>query len=302
MITDILLKVFGKDPHIKRNLAKTISWRLVGSVDTALLGWLVTGKLSTGATIGITELFTKLLLYYFHERVWQNIRFGMLTRLQKRRMVQSEVQPNLFKQAGKISRQQREALNISTSFTLWLTGLSGAGKSTIATELELLLYQNLYRVYILDGDNTRLGINSDLSFSDDDRSENIRRVAEISKLFNDAGIIVIASFISPFAVDRQVAQNIIGPENFIEVFVDASLDECKRRDPKGLYRKAISGQLKSFTGIDSPYEPPVTPDVHLHTDRYTIAESTALVKRHLESKGMEFNAVAEPLSVALPIR
>jgi len=173
---------------------------------------------------------------------------------------------NLFEQPSKVSRTQREALNNNRAFTLWFTGLSSSGKSTIAAELEARLFAMGYRAYILDGDNTRLGINSDLSFSAKDRTENIRRVAQISKLFNDAGIIVIASFISPFTNDRQNARSIVGEESFIEVFIDSSLEVCKMRDPKGLYKQALAGKIKDFTGIGSPYEAPASPDIHLHTD------------------------------------
>jgi len=181
-------------------------------------------------------------------------------------MQKNNVGKNLFKQIAKVSRAQRETMNNNRTFTLWFTGLSSSGKSTIAAEVEAQLFAKGYRAYILDGDNTRLGVNSDLSFSNKDRAENIRRMAEISKLFNDAGIIVIASFISPFAIDRQTARTIVGEDSFIEVFIDSSLEVCKMRDPKGLYKKALAGEIKDFTGIDSPYEAPVAADIHLHTD------------------------------------
>ncbi len=181
-------------------------------------------------------------------------------------MLKDEVNPNLFKQVAKVSREQREALNNNRSFTLWFTGLSSSGKSTIAIELEPQLFAAGYRTYILDGDNTRLGVNNDLTFSIKDRTENMRRVAHISKLFNEAGIIVIASFISPFEKDRLAARDIIGPESFIEVFIDSSLEVCKQRDSKGLYKQALLGKIKDFTGISSPYEAPKLPDIHLHTD------------------------------------
>ncbi|MEO8884663.1 MAG: adenylyl-sulfate kinase [Mucilaginibacter sp.] len=181
-------------------------------------------------------------------------------------MLKNEISQNLFVQTTKVTRAQREGLNNNRAFTLWFTGLSSSGKSTIAAELEAQLFAKGYRTYILDGDNTRLGVNSDLSFSKNDRTENIRRVAQISKLFNDAGIIVIASFISPFKNDRNGARNIIGEDSFIEVFIDSSLEVCKKRDPKGLYKQALAGKIKDFTGIDSPYEAPASPDIHLHTD------------------------------------
>ena len=192
---------------------------------------------------------------------------------------------NLFKQTTKVSRAQRETLNNNRSFTLWFTGLSSSGKSTIAAELEAQLFALGYRTYILDGDNTRLGINSDLSFSKEDRAENIRRVAQISKLLNEAGVIVIASFIAPFEADRQIAKEIIGAESFIEVYINSSLDVCKSRDPKGLYKLAMQGKIKDFTGIDSPYEAPASPDIHLHTDALSPDECVKIIADKLIDLG-----------------
>jgi len=281
VITDIVIKLYKLDPFIKRNILKTVSWRIIGSIDTVILGWFITGNLSFGIKIGGTELLTKMLLYYGHERVWQSIKLGLPSRRQQNKLTKSEISPNLFKQTGKITRQQREELNSNRSFTLWLTGLSGSGKSTIATELEHWMFQEGMRVYILDGDSTRLGINSDLSFSDDDRTENIRRVAEICKLFNDAGIIVIASFISPFINDRLVAKNLIGTDNFIEVYADSSIETCQARDTKGLYKLAMEGKLKNFTGVSSPYELPLAPDIHLQTDGTSAEECLVVIKEYL---------------------
>lgn len=149
---------------------------------------------------------------------------------------------------------------------IWFTGLSGAGKSTLANLLEMRLYEQGRHTYLLDGDNLRHGLNSDLGFSEVDRTENIRRVAEVAKLMVDAGLIVLVSLISPFREQRDFARNIFGRHEFVEVFVDTPLQECERRDAKGLYAKARRGELKSFTGIDSPYEPPHSPDIWLKTD------------------------------------
>jgi len=278
---DFLLHKINKDPTVKRHLLKTLSWRVIGTIDTVMLGWLVTGKLHTGAAIGGLELLTKMVLYFTHERVWHRIRFGLPTRTARAAQVRDDNAGNLFAYAGKVSRSQREALNGAPAFTIWLTGLSGSGKSTIASELEVWLHQQGLRTYIIDGDNTRLSINSDLSFSAEDRAENIRRVAEISKLFNDAGIIVIASFISPFAADRESARNIIGPSSFLETFVDASIDTCKSRDTKGLYRLAQEGKIKEFTGISSPYEPPLHPDIHINTDAGSVQSCITKIINHL---------------------
>ncbi len=266
MVFDALIKIFEKDPTVKRHLLKTVSWRAVGSLDTVLLGWFITGQISMGAKIGGMELITKMLLYFFHERLWHKITFGIPSRSTKAQKVRNENAANLFQNDSKVSRHQRETLNDNKSFTIWLTGLSASGKSTVAVELDSWFFKNGIRSYVVDGDNTRIGINSDLSFSKEDRAENIRRVAEICKLFNNAGTVVIASFISPFEEDRVKAKTIIGHKDFIEVFVDASIETCKIRDTKGLYKLAESGKLKNFTGIDSPYEKPVSPDIHLHTD------------------------------------
>jgi adenylyl-sulfate kinase len=191
---------------------------------------------------------------------------------------------HLFKHISKISRADRERLNNSKAFTIWLTGLSASGKSTIANEIEVWIYGQQIRAYVLDGDNTRSGINKDLSFSDADRAENIRRVAEICRLFNDAGIIAIAALISPFEKDRQMARDIIGNNDFIEIFINCNLSECVKRDPKGLYKLALEGQISNFTGINSPYEPPQSPDLRLQTDVNSIDECMLLVKNYLINK------------------
>lgn len=162
---------------------------------------------------------------------------------------------NLFQHYFTLNRTKREEIKSQKACTIWMTGLSGSGKSTIANLLETSLYELGYHTFILDGDNTRLGLNKDLGFSDSDRNENIRRVAEVCKLMNDAGLITICSFISPFEKNRSDAKDIIG-DSFIEVFIDASLDTCEKRDPKGLYKKARNGEIKEFTGISSPFEIP----------------------------------------------
>ncbi|MBS7563860.1 adenylyl-sulfate kinase [Mucilaginibacter sp. Bleaf8] len=284
MVTDVLLKIFDKDPLIKRNIGKTISWRIVGSIDTVLLGWLISGHFSTGAKIGLTELLTKMVLYYGHERLWQKLSWGLPSKQQRVKKVQEEIAPTLFKQIGRVNQQKREQLNHHRAFTIWLTGLSGAGKTTLAVEIEEFIYKQQGRVYILDGDNTRLGINKDLSFSAEDRSENIRRVAELCKLFNDAGIIVIASFIAPFRKDRALARAIIGEEHYTEVYLEASLAACQHRDVKGLYQKAIEGKIKNFTGISSPYEPPEKPDLHLNTEVHDVNECVTALQLLLAQK------------------
>jgi adenylyl-sulfate kinase len=156
---------------------------------------------------------------------------------------------------------------------IWFTGLSGSGKSTLAVQLEAQLHGLGYKTYLLDGDNIRAGLNKDLSFTDEGRIENIRRIGEVSKLLLDAGVVVLSAFISPFQADRQQVKEIVGGENYIEVFVDAPLEVCEQRDVKGLYKKARAGEVKNFTGIDSPYEAPTQADVIIETGNLSIDES-----------------------------
>jgi len=172
-----------------------------------------------------------------------------------------------------ISKAQRHELNGHRSGVVWLTGLSGAGKSTLANELERRLRARSVRTYLLDGDNVRHGLNRDLGFSTEDRVENIRRIAEVSKLMVDAGLVVITAFISPFRADRQLARNLMADGEFIEVFVDTPLVVAEQRDPKGLYKKARRGELKHFTGIDSPYEIPEKPEIVIDTTSMSVQES-----------------------------
>lgn len=167
---------------------------------------------------------------------------------------------------------------------IWFTGLSGSGKSTLAGALETYLFKQDFQTYILDGDNVRSGLNQDLDFSDASRKENIRRIAEVSHLFVDAGVVVLTAFISPFKEDRQQAKELVGAENFIEVFVDTPLEVCEKRDVKGLYAKARAGKIPNFTGIDSPFERPMSPDVHVETEGKTIEESLKELIDHILPK------------------
>lgn len=171
---------------------------------------------------------------------------------------------NHIRQVSNLTRQDREQFMDQQALTIWLTGLSGAGKSTIANGLEHRLAEQGMHTMVLDGDNIRKGLNRGLGFSEEDRSENIRRVAEVAKLMNDAGLIVIASLISPFQMDRDMARSIIG-DAFVEVYVATPLEECERRDVKGLYQKARKGEIAEFTGITSPYEPPEHPEIRIDT-------------------------------------
>jgi adenylyl-sulfate kinase len=182
-----------------------------------------------------------------------------------------------------ITAADRARLSGQPGRVIWLTGLPGSGKSTIARALESGLFQQHKLAYVLDGDNMRHGLCSDLGFSPEDRKENIRRVGEVAKLLADAGLICIAAFISPYRADRQIVRGILRPDEFIEVYVNAPVEVCERRDPKGHYARARAGKLKDFTGISAPYEPPENPDIELRTDQHTVAESVELLLRHLGS-------------------
>ena len=183
--------------------------------------------------------------------------------------------------AGKITLREREQRNGHRGCVIWLTGLSAAGKSTIAVELERVLFRNGCQALVLDGDHVRLGLCRDLGFSPEDRRENIRRVGEVARLFAEAGFICITAFISPYRADRAVARELMAGGKFFEVYVNAPLAVCEARDPKGLYARARKCQLKNFTGISAPYQPPLNPEVELHTDRLTVAEAVGKVLRHL---------------------
>ncbi len=195
---------------------------------------------------------------------------------------------NVHWHEGDIERADRAKLNGHRGATLWFTGLSGSGKSTIAVALEGVLFDAGIRCYRLDGDNVRLGINRNLGFSAEDRAENIRRVGEVSKLFVDAGVVVLSSFISPYREDRDLvrAMHEESGMDFIEVFVDCSLEAAEERDPKGLYKKARAGEIKNFTGIDDPYEAPSSPELHLHTDRQTLEQEVEAILALLKERGI----------------
>lgn len=189
---------------------------------------------------------------------------------------------NITAEASLVSADDRAAVLKQRPVTLWLTGLSGSGKSTIAKQLEKRLVDAGHAAFGLDGDNVRYGLNRDLGFSAEDRSENIRRVAEVARLMNDAGLLVITSFISPYRDDRQRARETIGARQFVEVLIDTPLDVCEARDPKGLYARARKGDIASFTGVSAPYEPPVSPDLRINTKGASVAESIDAIITYLE--------------------
>lgn len=189
---------------------------------------------------------------------------------------------------GEISRDDRNRMMKQRGATLWFTGLSGSGKSTIAVALEEALFERGHLSYRLDGDNIRLGINKNLGFSAEDRTENIRRIGEIAKLFVDSSVIALTSFISPYREDRDQVRALHEEAGmpFIEVFVDCALAEAEKRDPKGLYKKARAGEIKNFTGIDDPYEAPANAELHLHTDQMTLQEEVDILLKYLEDQGI----------------
>lgn len=193
---------------------------------------------------------------------------------------------HIYPHEGVVKREHRERLLGQRGVTLWFTGLSGAGKSTLAVAVEEALHKAGNLTYILDGDNIRSGINNNLSFSPEDRKENIRRIAEIAKLFREAGVITLTAFISPYRADRQLARDLAGTDDFIEVFVDASLETCEQRDPKGLYKKARAGEIPEFTGISAPYEAPENPELHVNTSTQSVDECVREIIAYLTAKGI----------------
>ncbi|MDE0018367.1 adenylyl-sulfate kinase [Candidatus Poribacteria bacterium] len=185
-----------------------------------------------------------------------------------------------------VTAEDREKLLNQKGCVIWFTGLSGSGKSTLANAVEQVLHQQRHHTYVLDGDNVRHGLNKNLGFSPEDREENIRRVGEVAKLFSDAGTIVMTAFISPYCADRDQARALIAEDRFVEVFVDCPLNVCEERDTKGLYKKARAGEIKEFTGISAPYEPPLNPEVTVNTAALSIEECAQAVVETLVKAGL----------------
>ena len=191
---------------------------------------------------------------------------------------------NVLWEQGLVTRQDREKQNGHKSFVLWFTGLSGSGKSTLAHAVEKKLHESGSRTFVLDGDNVRHGLSSNLSFSQDDRKENIRRIGETAKLMTEAGIIALTAFISPFRADREMVRNLFPHGEFVEVYCNAPLDVCESRDVKGLYKKARAGEIKNYTGIDSPYEAPVKPEIIIDTDVLDLNEASGEIMKYLKDR------------------
>jgi adenylylsulfate kinase len=192
---------------------------------------------------------------------------------------------NIVWHAHTVTRDERETKFGHRGCTVWMTGLSGSGKSTLANALDAALWERGIRSYVLDGDNIRHGLNKDLGFSPEDRTENIRRIGEVARLFTDAGIINTTAFISPYRADRDQARSVQKDGDFVEVYVRASVEACEQRDTKGLYAKARAGQIKEFTGISAPYEEPERPEVVVDTETQSVEESLAVILAYLQDKG-----------------
>jgi adenylyl-sulfate kinase len=197
----------------------------------------------------------------------------------------AQQEKHVFNQVAPMDRLEREACMSQKGCVVWLTGLSGAGKSTISRALEERLVRDGHVAFVLDGDEIRGGLNKDLGFSQDDRKENIRRIAEVARLFADCGVVCITAFISPLRAYRQQAREIVGPDRFFEVFIDADLNVCEQRDPKGLYKKARAGKIAEFTGITSAYEPPEKPDLRIDSTSAAVEQSVWQLMHYLASKG-----------------
>jgi len=191
---------------------------------------------------------------------------------------------NIIPHSYQVSLADRRKKNQHSSFLLWFTGLSGSGKSTIANAVELELFNRGIKTYTLDGDNVRKGINNDLTFSPEDRTENIRRIAEVAKLMIDGGLVVLAAFVSPYKKDRENIKNIVKDVNFVEIYINASIEECERRDVKGLYKKAREGKIKNMTGITAPYEAPENPNIEINTESTSIENAVKCIIDYLTPK------------------
>ena len=278
--------MYLKNESRLKSLIKGISWRIIGTIDTLFVAFIITGDTVKSLSIGGIEVFTKIFLYYLHERLWSRIseQFwkktkGLFSFIKYKNHVFST-------EEWLVNRSDRERKNKHKGCVIWMTGLSGSGKTTIARHLEKKLFDEGYSSKILDGDVLRSGINADLAFSDNDRKENIRRTAEIAKIFAETGFITIVSLITPKEEYRSLARQIIGEKDFRLIYVEASLSECERRDVKGLYAKARNGEIKDFTGVSAGngFEIPVKYDLVLNTDNKEMERLVQLIFDYLEKK------------------
>jgi adenylylsulfate kinase len=269
-----------------KSLVKGISWRIIGTIDTLFVAFIITGDTIKSLSIGGIEVFTKIFLYYLHERLWSRIS-GRLWKKTQGLFSFVQFKNYVFStEEWLVNRIDREKKNDHKGCVIWMTGLSGAGKTTIARHLEKKLFEEGYLSKILDGDVLRSGINADLAFSDNDRKENIRRTAEMAKIFAETGFITIVSLITPKEEFRSLARQIIGEKDFHLIYVEASFEECERRDVKGLYAKARKGEIKDFTGVSAGngFEVPVKYDFLVKTDDEEIEGLVQLIFDYVEKK------------------
>ena len=269
------------DPNdLHRHDADTLQLNEIGRAEVQFFAPLMVDRYSLNRATGSFVLIDPL--------THRTVAAGMIEQIGRRTAVPTDgpTSRNITRHRGEIGRERRDEIMGHKPATLWFTGLSGAGKSTVAFALEKRLVDLGHKAYVLDGDNVRHGLNRDLGFSPAERTENLRRIAEVSRLMNDAGLIVVTSFIAPYRSDRQRARDIIGADHFLEVFVDAPIEVCEQRDPKGLYAKARRGEINDFTGISAPYEAPEAPEVHLPTDQKTVEELVDRLVELLRQRGL----------------
>lgn len=247
-----------------RSLLKAISWRVTGTVDTIVISFLITGNIKIASSIGAIEVITKIILYYLHERIWALTDWGKTTT------------QNVKKQEFTLEKKRKTDLTNTNGKVLWFIGLSGAGKSTIANIVEQNLHEMKIHTKILDGDNLRLGLNNDLGFSKKDRDENLRRVAEVAKLFSDNATTVLCCFITPLESQREMIKSILG-DDVTFIYVKANMASCEKRDVKGLYKKAREGKIADFTGISSPFEEPKSANLIINTEEISAPNAAQLI-------------------------
>ena len=257
----------------RRTMLKTISWRIVATSTTMTLVWIFTGELSSAATVGLFEFFSKMLFYYIHERAWNLSAVGKST---------APKSDNVVSHKSTVSRAERRGHEGHRFATLWLTGVPGSGKTTLAYALERRLFDRDDHAMVLDGENVRLGLNKDLGFGVLDRSENSRRVAEVAKILNDAGTIAICSLISPLVEDRAGAREILGKHRFIEVHLDGDPDVFLKRARLGTM--AAAGRIKNFTGVTGSYEVPTAAELIVQTDQMGVEECVDRVMAFLDER------------------
>jgi len=275
------VRIFNTKTSRIRHILKTITWRFIGTVDTMVMGWMISGNSLIGVKIGGLELLTKMLLYYIHERIWYRSKFGITETYETEK---TEEKIHVFRQIFQVSKTDRNQKLGHKSLMILLTGLSGSGKSTVANQLEYKLHQNGVATYSLDGDNLRIGLNKGLGFSEEDRTENLRRIAEVGKMMVEAGLVTMGAFVSPMKADREMIQSIIGADNFVEIYISTPLEVCEKRDVKGLYAKARRGEISNFTGISAPYEEPENPDLIIDTSELSVEDAVELIYAYLLPK------------------